>query len=204
MDTTTLAARRDRALGAGAPLFYDRPLHIVRGEGVYLFDDDGRRYVDMYNNVPCVGSRQPACRRGDGAPAGHAQRPQPLPARRHRRLRRAARGAARTGDRERGLQLLAAPRPTRWRCAWRASRPASAAIVCTNATYHGNSEAVGKLTRIGAGQQRCRRRARHPVPREVPAAGAGTPAKRNWSRPISSACAARSAASRTTARVSRP
>src|SRR6185369_10934126 len=25
-------------------------------------------------------------------------------------------------------------------------------IVCTNATYHGNSEAVGKMTRIGAGQ----------------------------------------------------
>src|SRR5262249_52456882 len=26
-----------------------------------------------------------------------------------------------------------------------------AGIVCTNATYHGNSEAVGKLTRLGAG-----------------------------------------------------
>ena len=38
MDTTTLAARRERALGAGAPLFYDKPLHIVRGEGVHLFD----------------------------------------------------------------------------------------------------------------------------------------------------------------------
>src|ERR671911_426073 len=55
MSTTTLAARRDRALGTGAPLFYDKPLHIVRGEGTYLFDETGRRYVDMYNNVPCVG-----------------------------------------------------------------------------------------------------------------------------------------------------
>ena len=59
MDTTTLAARRERALGAGAPLFYDKPLHIVRGEGVHLFDDTGRRYVDMYNNVPCVGHANP-------------------------------------------------------------------------------------------------------------------------------------------------
>ena len=59
MSTTTLAARRDQALGAGAPLFYDRPLHIVRGEGVYLFDDAGRRYIDMYNNVPCVGHANP-------------------------------------------------------------------------------------------------------------------------------------------------
>src|SRR5260221_14101071 len=49
MDTTTLVARRERALGAGAPLFYDKPLHIVRGEGVHLFDETGRRYVDMYN-----------------------------------------------------------------------------------------------------------------------------------------------------------
>ena len=59
MDATTLAARRDRALGAGAPLFYDQPLHIVRGEGVHLFDPTGRRYVDMYNNVPCVGHANP-------------------------------------------------------------------------------------------------------------------------------------------------
>jgi 4-aminobutyrate aminotransferase-like enzyme len=51
----SLLARRRRALGEGMPLFYDEPLHIVRGEGAYLFDADGRRYVDMYNNVPCVG-----------------------------------------------------------------------------------------------------------------------------------------------------
>jgi 4-aminobutyrate aminotransferase-like enzyme len=55
MDVNTLLIRRNRALGAGAPLFYDKPLHIVRGEGTYLFDAEGRRYVDMYNNVQCVG-----------------------------------------------------------------------------------------------------------------------------------------------------
>ena len=59
IDTTTLLARRNRALGAGAPLFYEHPLHIVRGEGVYLYDADGRCYVDMYNNVPCVGHANP-------------------------------------------------------------------------------------------------------------------------------------------------
>jgi 4-aminobutyrate aminotransferase-like enzyme len=51
----SLKQRRDRALGAGAELFYGTPIEIVRGEGAYLFDRDGRRYVDMYNNVPCVG-----------------------------------------------------------------------------------------------------------------------------------------------------
>jgi 4-aminobutyrate aminotransferase-like enzyme len=55
MTSSTLKARRDRVLGAGAPLFYREPLHVVRGDGVYLYDPDGRRYVDMYNNVPCVG-----------------------------------------------------------------------------------------------------------------------------------------------------
>jgi hypothetical protein len=59
MTDTTLTARRERALGAGAPLFYREPLHIVRGEGVWLYDADGRRYVDMYNNVPCVGHANP-------------------------------------------------------------------------------------------------------------------------------------------------
>ncbi|HET7883834.1 MAG TPA: aminotransferase class III-fold pyridoxal phosphate-dependent enzyme, partial [Acetobacteraceae bacterium] len=58
-DTTGLLARRNAALGGGAPLFYETPLHIVRGEGTYLFDADGRCYVDMYNNVPCVGHANP-------------------------------------------------------------------------------------------------------------------------------------------------
>jgi 4-aminobutyrate aminotransferase-like enzyme/Ser/Thr protein kinase RdoA (MazF antagonist) len=51
--------RRDRLLGPLAFLFYDRPLHIVRGEGVWLYDDDGSRYLDVYNNVPHVGHCHP-------------------------------------------------------------------------------------------------------------------------------------------------
>ena len=56
---SALKTRRDAALGTGAPLFYEKPLHIVRGEGAYLFDAEGRRYIDMYNNVPCVGHANP-------------------------------------------------------------------------------------------------------------------------------------------------
>ena len=62
MSTTndgTLLARRARLLGANAPLFYDQPLHIVRGAGMWLYDADGRRYLDAYNNVPLVGHCQP-------------------------------------------------------------------------------------------------------------------------------------------------
>jgi len=52
-------SRRARLLGPCAFLFYDRPLHIVRGEGVWLYDDDGVRYLDAYNNVAHVGHCHP-------------------------------------------------------------------------------------------------------------------------------------------------
>ncbi|TXH59575.1 MAG: aminotransferase class III-fold pyridoxal phosphate-dependent enzyme [Burkholderiaceae bacterium] len=48
-------ARRDRVFGAGSPLFYDAPVRFVRGDGVWLYDADGRPYLDTYNNVPVVG-----------------------------------------------------------------------------------------------------------------------------------------------------
>ena len=50
-------------MGAAYRLFYDRPLHLVRGEGAYLFDSDGLDYLDAYNNVPVVGHSNPAVRR---------------------------------------------------------------------------------------------------------------------------------------------
>ena len=52
-------ARRHRLLGAGAELFYERPLHLVRGSGVWLYDAQGRPYLDGYNNVPHVGHAHP-------------------------------------------------------------------------------------------------------------------------------------------------
>ena len=54
-----LLARRARLLGAGAQLFYAHPVHLVRGEGVWLWDADGRRYLDCYNNVAHVGHAHP-------------------------------------------------------------------------------------------------------------------------------------------------
>ncbi len=52
-------ARRHRLLGAGAELFYEKPLHIVRGSGVWLYDAQGLAYLDVYNNVPHVGHTHP-------------------------------------------------------------------------------------------------------------------------------------------------
>jgi len=52
-------SRRLRLLGPCAYLFYDQPLHIVRSEGVWLYDIDGHRYLDVYNNVAHVGHCHP-------------------------------------------------------------------------------------------------------------------------------------------------
>ncbi|MGZ5345169.1 MAG: aminotransferase class III-fold pyridoxal phosphate-dependent enzyme [Actinomycetota bacterium] len=59
-DDAVLIARRARAFGpALSPLTYDRPLHLVRGDGVWLHDAEGSRYLDCYNNVPVVGHCHP-------------------------------------------------------------------------------------------------------------------------------------------------
>ena len=59
-DEAELVARRSRAFGpALAPLSYDRPLHLVRGDGVWLYDVEGEPYLDCYNNVPVVGHCHP-------------------------------------------------------------------------------------------------------------------------------------------------
>src|SRR5215469_12940756 len=56
--TSALLERRRRALPR-SPLFYSRPVHLVRGQGVWLFDPDDRRYLDCYNNVAVAGHSHP-------------------------------------------------------------------------------------------------------------------------------------------------
>jgi len=58
-DTADLIERRKHLMGPAYRLFYDNPVHLVRGEGVWLFDADGKKYLDMYNNVPHVGHCHP-------------------------------------------------------------------------------------------------------------------------------------------------
>jgi 4-aminobutyrate aminotransferase-like enzyme len=58
-NNTTLLERRQRALGRHSPLLYEKPLHLVRGDGVWVEDDQGRQYLDVYNNVPHVGHCHP-------------------------------------------------------------------------------------------------------------------------------------------------
>ncbi|MEM7563377.1 MAG: aspartate aminotransferase family protein [Pseudomonadota bacterium] len=59
MQPSDLVSRRKAALGPTYQNFYDEPLHLVRGEGLKLWDIDGREYLDCYNNVVSVGHCHP-------------------------------------------------------------------------------------------------------------------------------------------------
>ena len=50
---------REQYLGRGLSLAYSNPLTMVRGEGQYMFDEQGRRYLDCINNVNHVGHCHP-------------------------------------------------------------------------------------------------------------------------------------------------
>ena len=54
-----LMARREAVLRPNVPTFFENPVHLVKGEGVWVWDADGRKYLDCYNNVPHVGHCHP-------------------------------------------------------------------------------------------------------------------------------------------------
>jgi 4-aminobutyrate aminotransferase-like enzyme len=142
----SLTARRDRALGAGMPLFYREPLHLVRGEGAYLFDTDARRYVDLYNNVPCVGH-------GNARVAEAMSRQQSTLNVHSRYLHEgivefAERLAGMHGDQIESV-VFACSGTEAIEVALQMARTATGnrGIIGTNATYHGNSNDVIGLTR---------------------------------------------------------
>ncbi|SEK76506.1 4-aminobutyrate aminotransferase [Roseovarius nanhaiticus] len=54
-----LIDRRSKVLGPAYRLFYDEPLHLVRGEGAWVWDKAGKKYLDAYNNVASMGHCHP-------------------------------------------------------------------------------------------------------------------------------------------------
>jgi 4-aminobutyrate aminotransferase-like enzyme len=144
--TDDLVARRDRLFGKGAPLFYTTPLHLVRGDGVWMFDAEGRRYLDMYNNIPVVGhcnpnvveamSRQAAThtthtRYLDTTVLDYAEH---LLGLHHEQIDNIIFACSGTEANEIAMQMARMATGGR-------------GFICTDATYHGNSALVGSLTR---------------------------------------------------------
>ncbi|WGK64546.1 aminotransferase class III-fold pyridoxal phosphate-dependent enzyme [Croceiramulus getboli] len=54
-----LQEKRHKVLGSSLSLSYDEPLYMVRGEGAYLINETGRKYLDTVNNVAHVGHEHP-------------------------------------------------------------------------------------------------------------------------------------------------
>lgn len=55
-----IATRRHRLIGRATQIHYpSKPLYIGRGEGAYLYDEAGGRYLDLQNNVAHVGHCHP-------------------------------------------------------------------------------------------------------------------------------------------------
>lgn len=148
MTNITMMERRNHLLGMGAPIFYEKPVNIVRGEGVWLYDDEGRRYLDMYNNVPCVGHCHPHV-----VDAMHDQA-QTLNVH-SRYLNEEVLDYA-----ERLAHLHADPLTSVvFTCTGTEANEVALGIaraatggqgfICSDAAYHGNSAEVGKFTRVG-------------------------------------------------------
>ncbi len=54
-----ILALRHKHLGLSLSISYQKPLHIVRGLGQYLYDENNQPYLDAVNNVPHVGHNHP-------------------------------------------------------------------------------------------------------------------------------------------------
>jgi 4-aminobutyrate aminotransferase-like enzyme len=58
-EATAALVKRREVLGSSYRLFYQKPLHFVRGLGTRLFTADGEEYLDAYNNIPSLGHSHP-------------------------------------------------------------------------------------------------------------------------------------------------
>lgn len=58
-DPDSISDYRKKHLSENLSLAYQQPLKIIRGTGAYLYDHQGRRYIDMVNNVCHVGHCHP-------------------------------------------------------------------------------------------------------------------------------------------------
>lgn len=143
--TESLRARRRKYLGPTLKHSYDEPLHLVRGDGVWMFDTEGRRYLDAYNNVAHVGHAHPT------VAAALARQSRTLNTNTrylHEHIVDYAERLAGTMPGDLSVCLFVCSGTEANDLAWRIAKAVSGsdgAIVADNA-YHGNSNAVMQLS----------------------------------------------------------
>lgn len=140
-------------MGHHAPLFYDEPVELVRGEGVWLEAADGTRYLDLYNNVPCVGHANPR------VAAALAEQATTLNVHSRYLHPRVVDYAERlVGLHHEGIEsvILACSGSEATEMALTMARTLAGnrGLIGTDATYHGNTSLVSKLTALPVGVDR--------------------------------------------------
>ena len=150
---TELLDRHHRSMGHDAPLFYEEPIELVRGDGVWLEAADGRRYLDLYNNVPCVGHANPRVTAAIAEQAATLQV--------HSRYLHAnvvdytERLVSLHHDGIESVVLACSgSEATEMALTMARTLTGNHGLICTNATYHGNTSLVSKLTALPVGKER--------------------------------------------------
>jgi len=140
-------------MGHDAPLFYEEPIELVRGDGVWLEAADGRRYLDLYNNVPCVGHVNPRVAAAIAEQAATLQV--------HSRYLHAnvvdytERLVSLHHDGIESVVLACSgSEATEMALTMARTLTGNHGLICTNATYHGNTSLVSKLTALPVGKER--------------------------------------------------
>ena len=148
-----LLDRHNLVMGDHAPLFYEEPLTLCSGDGVWLKDLNGDCYLDLYNNVPCVGHANPRVveNLADQAATlnihsrylheGVVTYVERLVGLHHDGIESAILGCSGTESTEMALTLAR-------------TVTGRQGIICTDATYHGNSSLVGRLSGLPVGVER--------------------------------------------------
>ena len=142
--TSELLQRRYAVIGKHSPLFYQQPLHLVRGEGLWVYDGDGNKYLDVYNNVPCVGHCHPhvveAIARQAGTLNLHTRYL-------HENILDYAERLTAKFDDSLSMAMFACTGSEANEIALRMARhhTGQQGIIVTDVAYHGNTEAVSEL-----------------------------------------------------------
>ncbi|MEM8591172.1 MAG: aspartate aminotransferase family protein [Pseudomonadota bacterium] len=141
-----LLERRARALGPNVPTFYAEPVHIVRGEGVWLWDADGKKYLDCYNNVPHVGHCHP---RVVAAIADQAATLNTHTRYLHEGILAYVERLSATFETDLSQAIMVCSGSEANDIALRMAQAVTGkrGFIATNATYHGNTTAVSQLSR---------------------------------------------------------
>lgn len=187
MSIEQLVKRRRAAMG-NAPIFYRNPVHLVRGEGIWLYDDTGKRYMDCYNNVPCVGHCHPhvvdAMHRQAATHNTHSRYLSETVIAYSERL------MALHGDPLSVLQMCCTGTEA-LEVAVSMARlyTGGQGIICSNATYHGNSHEIFRMT-IGPFEPDFRRVPFPETYRPIEAGLSGAALRARYLREIESAVAA--------------